>query len=107
AWELSQAAARLAPGAPEAYPAADLVVSDDLAGVLRDIRDQGARQSALTAIRQARADWPEVFAERIPEEDDGRVLAALFEGLGEKAADLSRRILRSPRTAPRAFVWLC
>jgi transcription elongation GreA/GreB family factor len=107
AWELSQAAAKLAPGAPEAYPAADLVASDDLAGVLRDIRDQGARQSALTAVRQARADWPEVFAERIPEEEDGRVLAALFEGLGERAADLSRRILRSPRTAPRAFVWLC
>ena len=107
AWELSQAAARLAPGEPEAFPAAELVASDDLAGVLGDIRDQTARQGALVAIRQARADWADIFAARIPEEDDGRVLAALFDGLEDRAADLSRRILRSPRTAPRAFVWLC
>jgi transcription elongation GreA/GreB family factor len=107
AWELSQAAAKLAPGEPEAMPAAELVASDDLAGVLGDIRDQTARQGALAAIRLGRADWADIFASRIPEEDDGRVLAALFDGLGERAVDLSRRILRSPRTAPRAFVWLC
>ncbi len=107
AWELSQAAAKLAPSEPEAFPAAELVAGSDLAAVLGDIRDQGARQSALAAIRSARADWPEIFAARIPAEDDGRVLAALFETLGDRAMDLSRRILRSPKTAPRAFVWLC
>lgn len=107
AWELSQAAAKLSPGEAEAFPASELVAGSDLAAVLGDIRDQGARQGALAAIRATRADWPEIFAARIPAEEDGRVLAALFETLGEKAADLSRRILRSPRTAPRAFVWLC
>ena len=106
-WELSQAAARLVPDEPEAFPAAELVAGNDLAAVLADIRDQGARQSALSAIRAARPDWAEIFAARIPFEDDGRVLTALFETLGDRSADLSRRILRSPKTAPRAFVWLC
>ena len=106
-WELSQAAARLVPDEPEAFPAAELVAGSDLAAVLADIRDQGARQSALSAIRAARPDWAEIFAARIPFEDDGRVLTALFETLGDRSADLSRRILRSPKTAPRAFIWLC
>jgi transcription elongation GreA/GreB family factor len=107
AWELSQSAARLAPGEPEAFPASELLAVQDAAAVLSDVRDQGARQSALEAIRAGRSDWAAVFAERIPKEDDGRVLGVLFEGLGDGAADLTRRILRSPRTAPRAFVWLC
>ena len=107
AWELSQAAARLVTGQPEAYPAADLVAESDPAAALAEIRDQTARQSALAALRAARPDWVEIFAARIPYEEDGRVLSALFETLGDRAADLSRRILRSPRTAPRAFVWLC
>jgi transcription elongation GreA/GreB family factor len=107
AWELSQAAAKLAPAAGEAFPASEWVGSGDLAALLADIRDQGARQSALAAIRAGRPDWPEIFAARIPFEEDGRVLSVLFETLGERASDLSRRVLRSPRTAPRAFVWLC
>jgi transcription elongation GreA/GreB family factor len=107
AWELSFAAARLAPGDSEAFPSAEMGTVRDPAAVLADIRDQGARQAALTALRETRPDWAEIFAARIGSEEDGRVLAALFEGLGDKAADLSRRILRSPRMAPRAFLWLC
>jgi transcription elongation GreA/GreB family factor len=107
AWELSQAALRLEPGEPQAFGAAELLAVQDAAAVLGDIRDQAARQSALEAILAGRADWAAIFAERIPREEDGRVLGVLFEGLGDQAADLTRRILRSPRTAPRAFVWLC
>lgn len=107
AWELSQAASKLAPDEPEAFPAADLLAVRDAGALLADIRDQTARQSALEAIRAGRSDWVAVFADRVPKEDDGRVLGVLFEGLGEGAADLTRRILRSPRTAPRAFIWLC
>jgi transcription elongation GreA/GreB family factor len=106
AWELSQAAARLDPEAGEVFPAAEMIAEKDQGAVLADIHDQAARQGALAAIRDARADWPEIFAARIPLEDDGRVLAALFEGLGDRAEDLSRRILRTPRNAPRAFIWL-
>ena len=107
AWELSQAASRLGPGQPEAFPASELLVVRDMAAVLADIHDQASRQAALEAIRAGRADWAAVFADRVPREDDGRVLGVLFDGLGDGAAELTRRILRSPRTAPRGFVWLC
>jgi transcription elongation GreA/GreB family factor len=107
AWELSQAAARLAPDEPEAFPAEALLASADLRRVVGEIRDQGAREKALQAVRQSRADWAELFIEQIGREDDARVLTTLFEALGDRAADLSRKILRSPRSAPRAFVLLC
>ncbi len=107
AWELSQAAARLAPDEPEAFPAEALLASADLRRVIGEIRDQGAREKALQAVRQSRPDWAEIFIEQIGREDDARVLTTLFEALGDRAADLSRKILRSPRSAPRAFVWLC
>jgi transcription elongation GreA/GreB family factor len=107
AWELSQAAARLAPDQPEAFPAETLLASADLRRVLGEIRDQGAREKALQAVRQSRPDWAEIFIEQIGREDDARVLTTLFDALGDRAADLSRKILRSPRSAPRAFVWLC
>ena len=107
AWELSQAAARLAPDEPEAFPAEALLASADLRRVVGEIRDQGAREKALQAVRQSRPDWAEIFIEQIGREDDARVLTTLFEALGDRAADLSRKILRSPRSAPRAFVWLC
>lgn len=107
AWELSQAAARLAPDEPEAFPAEALLASADLRRVVGEIRDQGAREKALQAVRQSRPDWAELFIEQIGREDDARVLTTLFEALGDRAADLSRKILRSPRSAPRAFVLLC
>ncbi|HEY7111448.1 MAG TPA: GreA/GreB family elongation factor [Thermoanaerobaculia bacterium] len=106
AWELSQSAAKLTPSEPEAFPAEELVASNDLAAILAEIRDQTSRQSALAAIRNARPDWADIFLARIPAEDDGRVLAMLFETLGDRAADLSRRTLRSPKIAPRAFIFL-
>src|SRR6266508_3572320 len=95
AWELSQAAWKLAPDEPEAFPAAALLAVQDAAAVLADVHDQAARQSALEAIRAGRADWTAVFIERIPKEEDGRVLSMLFDSLGDAAADLTRRILRS------------
>jgi hypothetical protein len=35
------------------------------------------------------------------------VLAMLFSALGDKGVELTKKILRSPRLAPRAFVWSC
>src|SRR5262249_34854409 len=55
-----------------------------------------------------RDDWIDIFSEQFQREEDQRVLASIFGELPEeKRAELSRRILRSPRSAPRAFVWLC
>ena len=106
AWELSQAAQRLAPGEPEAFPAAALLAAPDVGRVVAEIRDQGSRERALLAVRETRPDWASLFVDQIAREEDGRVLTTLFDALGEGAADLSRKILRSPRSAPRAFVWL-
>jgi transcription elongation GreA/GreB family factor len=110
AWELSQAAAKLQPSEPEAFPAAQLLESRDLPSVIGQIRDYAAREKALEAVRANRPDWADLFTDRIPREDDARVLTALFAALAElpgRSEELSRRILRSPRQAPRAFLWLC
>ena len=106
AWELSQAAVRLSPATPEAFSADELLAVPDLRRALGEIRDHQAREKALEAIRASRPDWAEIFVEQVSREEDGRVLGTLFSALGERAADLRRKILRSPRTAPRAFVWL-
>jgi transcription elongation GreA/GreB family factor len=107
AFELSQAAAKLVPGEPEAFPVERLLDSGDLRTILPTIRDHLAREKALEAIRERRSDWADLFADQIAREEDGRALTMLFGALGDRAADLTRRILRSPRSAPRAFVWIC
>ena len=107
AWELSQAAAKLAPGDPEAFSAAELLAAGDPRAVLPEIRDHLAREKAFEAIRESRPDWAEIFIEQISREDDARSLTMLFGALGDRATDLTRKILRSPRSAPRAFVWIC
>lgn len=109
AWELSQAAARLAPGEPEGFPAEALLAAKDLPEVIRRMRDHTARERALEVVRAHRDDWEAVFAARFLEEEDQRALSAISEALAERPErreELVRRILRSPRIAPRAFVWL-
>lgn len=107
AWELSQAASKLLPGEPEAFPVERLLASGDLRVILPEIKDHLAREKAFEAVRAQRADWAELFIDQIAREDDGRALTMLFAALGDRAADLTRKILRSPRSAPRAFVWIC
>lgn len=109
AWELSQAATRLLPGESEAFRADELLSNPDLASVIGQIHDYLAREKALEAVRGSRADWADIFAERLFHEDDARVLSVLFAALAalpERSEELARRILRSPRQAPRAFLWL-
>jgi transcription elongation GreA/GreB family factor len=109
AWELSQAAARLAPGEPEAFPADVLLASPDLPAVLSRMRDHTAREKALAEVRARREDWESIFLARFAEEEDSRVLSAIYDALGERPEhrdEVVRRFMRSPRLAPRAFVWL-
>lgn len=110
AWELSQAAVKIFPGEPEPFPADRLLATGrDLPAEIGRIHDHTAREKALEAARAGRADWAELFSQRVLEEEDARILAMLFrhlEELPERADDLKRRILRSPRQAPRAFLWL-
>lgn len=108
AWELSQAAVRLAPDLPEAYPPDNLASLPDLPRLLAQIRDHVARERAVEEIRLRRPDWYEILSAHFAREEDGRVLAALYDRLGEqpeRREELRRRVLRSPRTAARAFVW--
>ena len=108
AWELSQAALRLAP-AREAFPADALIAAGDPGSILPRIHDSAARERALEALRGSER-WVELFAEQFHREEDARVLAFLYRELTaapEKRDEIVRRILRSPRLAPRAFVWLC
>ncbi len=110
AWELSQAAVKLLPGQPEAFAARELLASPDLPSTIAQIHDHVAREKALEAVRASLPDWADLFADRILKEDDARVLTMLFAGLAEfpeRTEEISRRILRSPRQAPRAFLWLC
>ena len=109
AWELSQAAARLAPGEPEGFPAEALLAVKDLPDVIRRMRDHTARERALEVVREHREDWETIFAARFLEEEDQRALSAISEALAERPErrdEIVRRVLRSPRIAPRAFVWL-
>jgi transcription elongation GreA/GreB family factor len=109
AWELSQSAVRLLPSQPEAFAAAELLAARDMPLVIGQIHDYAARERALEAVRAGRSDWLDIFAERVFHEDDARVLSTLFAGLAaapERAEETARRILRSPRQAPRAFLWV-
>jgi transcription elongation GreA/GreB family factor len=107
AWELSRAGAKL--GAPETFPASALLEVPDLPSVLTGIRDQAARGEALEAARASRADWYDLFAAHFLAEEDSRVLSLVYDRLAEipeRRDEIVRRVLRSPRQAPRAFLWL-
>jgi transcription elongation GreA/GreB family factor len=109
AWELSQTALRLVPSSEEAFPAYLLLAVNDLPGVISRVHDASAREKALQAVRAASDGWADLFADQYHREDDSRVLAYIFDELGStgpRRDEIARRILRSPRSAPRAFVWL-
>jgi transcription elongation GreA/GreB family factor len=109
AWELSQTALRMVPSGDEAFPANELLASPDVPGVISRIHDSSAREKALQAVRVSSENWADLFADQFHREDDSRVLAYIFEELGvtgPRRDEIARRILRSPRSAPRAFVWL-
>lgn len=109
AWELSQTAIRLVPSGEEAFPAERLLAAGDPATVIGRIHDSSAREKALAAVRATSDRWEELFADQFHREDDARVLSYLYQELGavpERRTEIERRVLRSPRTAPRAFVWL-
>lgn len=78
----------------------------------RSISDPSARIRAYRLLAEARsADWPGVFSALYASEEDSRALAtldaALIEGAPAIREALLERILAAPRSAPRAFLWLC
>jgi len=109
AWELSQTAARLAPAHSEAFPPEALLAAGEVSRVIPKIKDSSARERALEAVRERIPHWIDIFLEQFQRDEDGRVLAYLhgqLEAAKDRRDDATRRILRSPKMAPRAFVWL-
>jgi hypothetical protein len=117
AWELSQAAARLSPGEPEAFPAEALLAARDLPEVIRRMRDHTARERALEVVRAHRDDWEAGFAARADLEgalkDRFRGHPALAAVVAQNPmasaadpAEAARRIARWLRFAPGEVYYL-
>lgn len=80
--------------------------------IARSISDPSARIRAYRILAAERPkDWPEVFGALYLTEEDSRALAvldaALLEGASAAREVLLQKVLGSPRSAPRAFLWLC
>jgi transcription elongation GreA/GreB family factor len=77
----------------------------------RELPDPGLRMRAYRLIRERDpAGAPELFSALFCREEDSRVLAYLDSVLRESASELRRslleRIVRAPKTAPRAYLWI-
>jgi transcription elongation GreA/GreB family factor len=77
--------------------------------IAQQIGDPSARIQAYRSL-SSRPDWPEVAASLFLREEDSRSLSYLESALRQSAPEaresLLARVLRSPRGAPRAFLWL-
>ncbi len=98
-----------APGAPEGFTADEMVPPDPLP-LLGKLADRVARERLLDLFGQRNpGECPRVLSEWLFREDDARTLdfveRRLFEtdpALLERTLD---RLLRNPRSGPRAFLW--
>jgi len=96
--------------------ASPVSVADLLAGPAgleraSSLPDPGLRLRAYRVLRERDpAAAPEIFSRLFAGEEDSRVLAYLESALRESAPELRRelfaRIARSPKSAPRAYLWL-
>ncbi len=91
---------------------ASLVVGAGGVEIARSVSDPALRLKAYGLIREKNAaDWVEIYCALFQGEDDARVLAALDAALAEASPEarlaLARRIVAAPKSAPRAFLWIC
>lgn len=78
----------------------------------RAIADSSARLKAYRILQEENPEtWSRIYADLFLAEEDSRALAmldaALAQGAPEAREAVAGKIFRSPRIAPRAFVWLC
>ena len=110
AWELSQTALRMVPSGDEAFPADRASRGQRPSGRdLADPRRVGAGEGAPGRSRARRAGGPTSSRTSSTARTTRASSRYLFEELGAtgpRRDEIARRILRSPRSAPRAFVWL-
>ncbi len=100
------------PFAPEALFAG---TTREVAALLDGIEDRGFRERAYQKVRQSRDDWRDVFAERLPREEDPRALDFMYralreddegDGLTKEMGRFLDGLLAQPHRSPSAFVWM-
>ncbi|MGH9441113.1 MAG: GreA/GreB family elongation factor, partial [Thermoanaerobaculia bacterium] len=99
------------PGKAPATSVKDLLAGPEGVERARELSDPGLRMRAYRLLQQRNpAGAPAMFADLFCREDDSRVLAYLDGALLESAPEARRllleRVIRSPKTAPRAYLWL-
>ena len=82
------------------------------AELARGLSDPALRIRAYKILRSLLPEkWAELYGALFSSEEDSRALAfldaALAESAGPERKSLAEKIFRSPRSAPRAFLWLC
>ena len=90
---------------------ADLLSGADGVERARALPDPGLRVRAYRLLQEGEpSDAPEIFSSLFRQEEDSRVLgfldSALLEGSPDVRRALLERIVRAPKTAPRAYLWL-
>jgi transcription elongation GreA/GreB family factor len=98
--------------AQPSFSVRDLLGGEDGPAIARSIGDPSARIRAYHLLRELQEkDWLQLFTSLFAEEEDARALAFLDSALSSDAPqareELLTRILSTPRSAPRAFLWLC
>ncbi len=98
-----------APGARLAFRPEELIPEQPLP-LLARLKDRIARERVLESVLQARgAEGARVLADWFLKEEDGRTLDLIDRRLKESHPELREstfeRLLRTPRSGPRAFVW--
>ncbi len=90
---------------------AKLLAGPDGVERARALPDPSLRMRAYRHLQEANPSAaPEIFASLFRQEEDSRTLAFLDAELRERAPDMRRalleKVVRAPKTAPRAYLWL-
>ncbi len=99
------------PGVASPMSVAELLAGAKGVERARELPDPGLRMRSYRLIQERDpGDVPEIFSILFCQEEDSRVLAFLDNALRERAPAERRRLLerivRAPKTAPRAYLWL-
>lgn len=87
----------------------------EVAMVLDGIEDRSFRERAYQKVHQSRDDWREVFAERLPKEEDPKTLDFMYrelredddaDGMPKELGRFLDGVLAQPHRSPSAFVWM-
>jgi len=109
AFEIALALERVDPTA-EFSPVALITAANNTQRMLASIPTKTVRSRAYEIAREARPDWPQVFAAAAMVESDPSLIETLFQALAAHDAAVANRLLEralvQPADAPAIFVWM-